>query len=166
MKRLLVFLTVAAVLAPASAHAGIVKKNKIAHWKHYTTCHTCPRAPMAGTIDYGPDGKLNHRLWKAAAANPFGWYILYVWESGSIYYKNGKCTSKPHWNDGYHIYDQLWNKYQFEGADAPVKGSGPGYRYRRRTFHFYAGWKDILSKHADKYVGMTLRCDGTWQPAG
>lgn len=163
MRRLAIVFTLAVMLVPGVAHAGIVKKNKIDHWKHYTTCATCPRTRV---IDYGPDGKLNSRLWEAAAADSFGYYLFDVWERGRIYYQNGKCTSKPQWSDGYYIYGQSWNKYQYEGADAPVKGSGPGYRYRRRTFHFYAGWKDVLSFNKAKYVGMTLRCDGTWAPAG
>jgi len=162
MRRLLASLVVVAVFA-TPAMASIRSRNKIDHWSHYETCATCPR-----TIDYGPDGKLNSRLWEAAAVNPYDQYILYVWERGKVYYSNGKCTSKPTWSDDYYIYGQVWNKYQFEGKSAVKnQGSGPPpWRYRRVTYHFYAGWRDVLSIHKDKYVGMTLRCDGTWAPAG
>src|SRR5438552_863123 len=154
MRRTLVFLTIACALVPASASASIRSRNKIDHWKHSASWGHKKAAPESTTIDYGPDGQLNSRLWEAAAVNPYDQYVLYVWERGRVYYQNGKCTSKPTWSDDYYIYGQNWNKYQFESKNAVKnQGSGPpAWRYRRVMYHFYAGWKDVLSIHKDKYV--------------
>jgi len=96
--------------------------------------------------------------------NTYGEYIFYVWERGKVYYQNGKCTSKPQWSSDSYVYKQVWNRWHEESRD-PVSGSGPGYRYRRVMYHMVADtpWWTF---RRDKYVGMTLRCDGTWAPAG
>lgn len=165
MKLLVAAVTLCAVVAVGShAEASIRSRNKIDHFKHYRTCSTCPRTKET-VIDYGPsDGKLNNRIWKAAAVNRYGEYVFYVWERGRIYYQGGKCTSKPDWSAGSYRYPGSWNYWHEEGRD-PVSGSGPGYRYRRVMFHMIADppWWTFRK---DKYVGMTLRCDGTWAPAG
>lgn len=171
MRRLLALLIVAGVLiAPATASAVTKKQRNLTdHYEHYTTCSTCPRSVV---IDYGPDGKLNNRLWEAAAVNAYHEYTYYVWLRGRVYYQGGRCTSKPQWDTGSHVYGQVWNIWHEVQADRQTyNGSGPqhdgkpAYRYRRVNYHMQFNLK-AYTKDEHKYVAITLRCDGTWAPAG